>query len=153
MDGHTEHQTSYWLLAVQPAEWQTAETLIATLVGEERMFALSNKGATKRAVKPGDWLCFYVSGTGVVAHARVTSVPERKAHLHVDSRRYPWLVSLEESALSLRQPRVLTTALRSQLEAFQHRAPEGRWSWFVQRARRVSRHDFMTLTRQDHTAS
>jgi hypothetical protein len=114
---------------------------------------LSNKGSTKSAVKPGDWLCFYASGKGVVAHARVMSGPERKTHPQVDSRRYPWLVSLEESSLYIRHPRVINTALRSQLDAFQHRAPDGRWSWFVQRARRVSRHDFMMLTRQEHTAS
>jgi hypothetical protein len=153
MDEHKENNTMYWMVSVQSEGLQTAETVIEMLVGEERMFALSNKGSTKSAVKPGDWICLYASGKGVVAHARVKSVPERKVHPKVDYRRYPWLVSLEERYLYLSHPRVINTALRSHLDAFHTREPAGQWSWFVQRARRVSRHDFTMLTRQEHTAS
>ena len=153
MADHTEPHTSYWLISVQSVGWQTAEMVIETLVGEAQMFALSHKGSLKSAVKPGDWICLYVSGKGVVAHAKVTSVPERTFHPKVDARRYPWLLRLEEPSLYVRHPHVIDTALRSQLEAFHDREPAGQWSWFVQRARRISRHDFTMLTRQEQTVS
>lgn len=99
-------------------------------------------------MKPGDWICFYATGNGVVAHAKVVAKPEKKPHPKVHhSERYPWVFRLEDAKLYLDNPVIVDAEARSQLDAFYGRDPDKSWAWFVQATRRVTSHDFKTLTR------
>ena len=71
----------------------------------------------------------YATGVGVVAEAEVDSHPEEK------NTRY-----------FFDQPVVIDAALRSHLDAFKGRDPEGPWAWLVQGTRKVTEHDFHVLT-------
>jgi hypothetical protein len=151
MGGEKEDNIIYWLTPVQSHEFQTAEDVIRRLVGQESIFAFGDKGTVKSSLKPDDWICFYASAKGVVAHARVVSIPERQQHPHVDYSRYPWVVRLAQASLYLSNPVVIDASLRRDLDAFQRRGSAGAWSWFVQRTLRISMHDFRILTRQENT--
>jgi hypothetical protein len=113
------------------------------------IYAFGERTPGRNQVKPGDWICFYATGKGVVAHAQLTSVPEKMSHPSVrHSEQYPWIFHVDKPQLYLDAPIVIDVALRRRLEALQHRDADKSWAWFVQATHRISVHDFKTLTRQ-----
>ena len=100
-------------------------------------------------MKPGDTICFYATGNGVVAHARLASLPERKLDRRIrQPERYPWLFRLDNVELYLNKPIVIDAAMRSGLDAFRGRDANKSWAWFVQATRKISPHDFKLLAGQ-----
>ena len=145
-----EPETTCWLTPVKSTDQETAEDCIERLVGEEHLYAFGEKTPGRKGIKPNDWICFYASGTGVVAHARVTSSPKKEPHPKVrDSERYPWTFSLDGAELYLSKPVVLDATARSQLDAFKSRDPNNPWSWFVQSTHPITKNDFGLLTRRE----
>jgi hypothetical protein len=136
----------YYLTSVASDDIQTAEECIQTLLGAG-IFAASEN--LKRKVKPGDWICFYATGTGVVAHARVKSPPVQKLHpLVKHSEKYPYVFEVDAVSIYTEKPVVLSAELRAKLNAFQGRDLSKPWAWLVLGTQRVTKHDFMLLTRQ-----
>ncbi len=139
---------SYWLASVKSVEEESAEECIQSLVGKEGIFAFSERAPGRKHLKPGGWLCFYASGIGVVAHARVSSSPEKMPHRRVrHPEKYPWTFSVDNVRLYLEKPVVVDSSLRSRLDAFEGRDPDAPWSWFVLGTRNISERDFNTLIR------
>jgi hypothetical protein len=145
----TEGEVAHWLTPVKSYPEETAEECIHVLVGENQIYAFGDRTPGRKHLKPGDWICFYASGKGVVAHAKVVSSPEKKPHHRVrHSERYPWVFRLDETKLYLDEPIVIDAALRSRLNAFQGRDLNKAWAWFVQATRKITEHDFRILTQQ-----
>ena len=142
--------TTYWLTPVRSTEQETAEACVEKLVGKEHIYAFGEKTPGRKGIKPNDWICFYASGKGVVAHARVTSSPKKEPHSKVTNpERYPWTFSLDKARLYLSNPVVLDAAARNQLDAFKSRDPNNPWSWFVQATHPITKKDFGLLTRRE----
>ena len=143
-----EGEKQYWLTPVKSDEEQTADECIERLVGEEKIYAFGERTPGRRHIKPGDFICFYSAGKGVVAHAQVTSKPENKKHPRVrHPERYPWVFRLKDVHLYVENPIVIDPGLRSQLDVFKESDPNKAWSWFVQATRKISGYDFKLLTR------
>lgn len=141
---------AYWFSPVKGDQEQAADQVIETLVGREKIYAYGDRTPGRKSIKPGDWICFYATGKGVIAHAEVASVPENKPHPRVrHPDKYPWVFSLRNPTLYLDRPVVLDAATRARMDAFRRRDPGKSWSWFAQATRRISEHDFRVLTRQD----
>lgn len=141
--------TNYWLTPVRSDESETAEQVIQSLVGNERIYAFGERTPGRRHMKPGDRICFYATTNGIVAHARIVSEPEKKPHPKVrKADQYPWVVQLDEAQVYLDDPVVIAARLRAELEAFEGRDPNtSYWSWFVQATRQITEKDFRLLTR------
>jgi len=138
----------YWLSPVKSQEEETAEECIRRLVGEEHIYAFGERTPGRKHLKPGDKICFYATGKGVVAHADVMSAPERRPHPKVlHSERYPWVFRLSNAKLYLDNPVVIDAATRDTLEAFLGRDHRRSWAWFVQSTKKITDHDFRILTR------
>jgi hypothetical protein len=145
-------EVAYWLTPVKADAMQTAEEVIHMLVGQESIYALSERTPGRKRFKPGDWIAFYATGNGIVAHAQVISAPEYKPHPRVrHAEQYPWVFCIGSPRLYLEEPVVIDAPLRRQLEAFHNRDEEKTWAWFVQATRRVTAHDFKVLTRWEPT--
>jgi hypothetical protein len=54
-----------------------AEEGIQTLVGQEKIYASGERTPGRKHIKPGDWICFYATTKGVMAHARITMKAEK----------------------------------------------------------------------------
>lgn len=146
----SEEDVNYWLTPVKPDEEQTSEDIIRKLVEQEKIYAFSEKTPGRKYMKPGDWICFYATANGVVAHAKVASLPERMTHPRVrNPERYCWVFRLDNPQLYLDDPIVLNLDLRTQLDGFRGRDLSKRWAWYVQATRKITEHDFGILTRQD----
>jgi hypothetical protein len=140
-------EVAYWLTPVKADDVQTAEEVIHTLVGREGMYAFSERTPGRKHLKPGDWIAFYATGKGVVAHAQVMSTPAYQLHPCVrHAEQYPWVFLVGSVRLYVEEPMVIDAGLRSQLEAFHTRDATTSWAWFVQSTRRVTAHDFEVLT-------
>jgi len=138
----------FWLTPVKDHETETSIECVENLVGKTRIYAFSERTPGRKHVKPGDWICFYATSIGVVAHARVASAPEHKPHPKVvDPDGYPYTFKLESSKLYPSEPVILDGARRVQLDAFRSRDPEGPWAWYVQGTHKITKHDFEMLTR------
>ena len=140
-------EATFWLTPVKPLGGQSAEDAVRTLVGEERVYAFGDRTPGRRHLKPDDWICFYATGKGVVAHAKVASRAEHRSNPKVrDPAKHPWLFKVTEPKLYLEDPVAIDAELRGQLDAFKGRDLGKGWAWFVQATRKVSRVDFEHLT-------
>jgi len=139
---------SFWIYPVRSLGEESAQEVVKTLVAKEGIFAFGERTPGRKHLKPGDWICFYATGSGVVAHAKVLSYPERKSHPRVGYLwDYPWVFALGEANLYLNDPVVIDGRVRAWLDSFKNRDPNRAWAWFVHSTRRISRHDFEILTR------
>lgn len=78
------------------------------------IYAFGDNTPGRKRIKPGDWICFYANGKGVVAHAKAESCPEHKPHKAVhDSARYPWVFRVSNTALYPDKPVVIDRDLRA----------------------------------------
>lgn len=145
----SEDNVAYWLTPVASDDEQEAEEVIQTLVGDTRLYAFGERTPGRGKLKPGDWMCFYASGKGVAAHAKVSSAPVKKPHRKVrHPDKYPWVFNLTDAVLYLDNPVVIDLETREQLEAFKGRDSSKSWAWFVQGTHGITDRDFMMLTRQ-----
>lgn len=141
-------EAAYWLTPVKADDTQTAEEVIEGLVGKKGIYAFGERTPGRKHLKQGDGICFYATGNGVIANAKVASTPENKPNPAIrDPERYPWVFELEDAKIYLENPIVIDAALRAKLDAFKGRDPNTSWAWFVQATRKVSAHDFEILVR------
>jgi EVE domain len=140
-------ETSYWITPVKVRENESAEHIIQTLVGNEKKYALGSKVLVKRKIKEGDWICFYSSMKGIVAHAQVTSNPTETPDQAIFNE-YSWVFNLENTRLYLDRPIAISSDIRRNMDAFKKKRPGAHWAWIVQTTRRLTKHDFDVLTRQ-----
>ena len=144
----TEGEPAYWLSPVRSYKEETAEECIRSLVGENHIYAFGERTPGRKRLKAGDWISFYETGKGVVAHARVVSAPVKEPHPAVrQSHRYPWVFRLDKTKLYLHEPVVIDASVREELDAFTGRDLQKSWAWFVQATRKLTEHDFVRLTR------
>lgn len=145
-----EGRSDYWLTPVKSDETQTAEEVVAQLVAKAGIYAFGENTPGRKRIKVGDWICFYATGKGVIAHAQIASLPEKKPHPKVrDPEKYPWTFQVKAAQMYGENPLVIDADIRGKLEAFKkYPSTSSPWAWFVQATRRVSEHDFLILTRQ-----
>jgi len=149
VSAETESGAAYWITPVKSDEEQAAEDVISSLVGREHIYAISERTPGRKRIKRGDWICFYATTRGVVAHARIATNPEKRSHPAVgDPDKYNWVFELDDTQLYLDTPIVIDTSLRNRLDEFQGRDPNKSWAWFVQATRAITRQDFGVLTGQ-----
>lgn len=145
----SEDSPAHWLTSAKSTDDETAEECIRRLVGNEHYYAFSQRAAGRKHMKPGDRIAFYATANGVVAHATLSSAPERRPRPDGSTdEEYPWVFSLTDAQLYLENPVVIDAALRANLDQFRGRDPDRNWAYFVQATHKVSPHDFNILTRQ-----
>jgi len=139
-------EAQHWMTPVRGDDVQTAEACIRSLVGDHSIYAFGDRTPGRKRIAPGDKICFYAVGKGIIAYATVVSFPERKPHPAVrHSDQYPWVFRVEDARLFLERPRPVNEKMRAKLDAFRERDPNGSWAWFVQSTSRLTRHDFELL--------
>lgn len=146
---HVDEETTYWLTPVKSDGKITAEETILSLVGKNHIYAFGERTPGRKHIKIGDWVCFYATGKGVIAHAKVVSLPENSPHGAVrNSKKYPWTFKIDTEEIYIEEPVVVDAAKRAKLEAFSGRDIESSWAWFVQETHKLARNDFYNLIRR-----
>lgn len=141
-------RVNYFLAPAKGDETRTAEDIVRYLVGEKKLWAFGERTPYREVLKPGDKICFYASGKGVVAHAEIATKPEKVKKPEIkELRGYPWIFKLKNVRLYLDDPVILDADLRSKLDVFKER-DQSAWGWFVHRTQKITEHDFKLLTKQ-----
>ena len=65
-----EPVADYWIATIIADEWTTAEQFVDAVIGGRQLLGVSAIGILPAEARPGDWVCFFLPGTGVVGHAR-----------------------------------------------------------------------------------
>lgn len=144
----TNDTINYWLTPVRSDKERSAEEVVETLVSEEGIYAFGDRTPGRNHLKPGDWICFYASGKGVIGHARVLSRPEKDPHPMVnESEKYPWTFRVGKDKLYLDNPIKIDAKMRKKLDAFKGKDHGKFWGLVMQTTRKISEKDFKLLTR------
>jgi len=138
----------YWLTPVKGDDEQTAEEVIERLVGKEKIYAFGERTPGRKDIKPGDYICFYAAGNGIIAHARVKTIPKYiDNHSKISNpEKYPWVFELEDVKVYENNPVIIDAELRQKLDAFRGKDPNKSWAWFVQATRKINKNDYEILT-------
>jgi hypothetical protein len=137
-----ETQTSpgFWLATVAGDNAITAERFLEVVIGKRRIFGVRTTGQSGSSVRPGDRICFYVSGRGAVGQAEVALIAQSGTGLR-DGHQYSHLLRLQNIELRLDaaiMPDVETT--------LRLRAAQGDASSTWQSFMRISERGFLALT-------
>lgn len=142
VEGHPMHL----LTPISDNEQGTIRETLEQLLGKG-WYVFGERTPGRKALQPGDRVCFYATTQGVVAEAEVASAPELgKVEGTRYPERFPWRFKVRDVRFFLDKPVIIDAELRSKLDAFRGRDPGRTWAWFVQATRLVSPHDFAVLT-------
>jgi hypothetical protein len=96
-------EQSHWIVAVAPDHGITPETLLELVVGKRHVLGITGDDTAGSMARGGDRICFYISGKGVVGHARVVSGADPASGIR-DAHRFRQLLQLEDVTLYLGAP-------------------------------------------------
>ncbi len=145
-----DEQALFLITPVRDEPGATVQETLESLLGQGA-YVFGDRTTGRKSIKPGDRICFYSSGVGIVADAEIGSRAERRpVRFAKDSANYPWAFTVRDVRFYFDSPVVIDAALRARLQAFTDRGhdPSGPWSWLVQGTRYVNAHDFGILTRR-----
>jgi hypothetical protein len=138
---------SHWITPVTDYDEQGPMEMIRKLVGEEKVFAFTDRNHVGPGIRSGDSICFYATDVGVVAHATVASRPDRMELPELrHPEDFPWGICLRDVELYLHRPVVIDVALRQRLGAFKDKSVDD-WEWLVRVTHGITPEDFALLTR------
>jgi len=136
-----------YLLTPVASDRETAAEVVIRRLLDQGEYVFGERTPGRKDLKPGDRLCFYETGKGVVAAVIIESKAEKRTVGGVrNPERFPWAFKVRDVQYFFDRPIVLDAVLRARLVAFAERDVNGPWAWFVQSTRRVTEHDFQILT-------
>lgn len=142
----------YIRTSVKADKDETAEEEVRRLVVEENIWAFHENTKLRKRIKPGDYICFYASKLGIIAHARVKTAPKYMPnHPKIrHSKEYPWVCELEDVKYYPNNP-VNVKEILPKLEMASNEDPvvlNKKWGIYFQGTTTLTEHDFKLLTRQ-----
>src|SRR5438445_289033 len=136
----------YWLTPVR-GEGGSGNSEILEHLLEKSMFGFGEHTPCRKRMMIGDWICFYLAGAGVVAHACLRTIPARKSNSEEGIlKTYPWTCELERVSTYFSTPRRLDREIRSHLSTLGKKRRPMSWGWFVQSPRQLTKEEFSALT-------
>lgn len=139
----------FLLVPVKDQPEMNAEELLRILLGKG-WFVFRDNTHHRKSLKPGDQICFYRKGVGVVAKATVASAPEKTTLPFPfplnNPENFPWVFQIHSVEYFFDEPVEIDEALRGKLERFRGKDPTDKWAWFVQCTRSISEQDFKLLS-------
>jgi hypothetical protein len=64
----------FWVTTISGNETCGANQLLASLIAHRRVLGVCASGALQDLGMPGDWVCFFLPGKGIVGHARLAAI-------------------------------------------------------------------------------
>jgi hypothetical protein len=137
-----------WLITIGPDSGMSAPEVLNLLVIKRGIIGVSDVAGTARAVRAGESVCFYITGRGVVGHARVASLGTGEGGLR-GAHRFKQLLHLDRNEVSIHTP--VPADLETELRLTAARAHTNRPAQLLLE---VSGGSFAALTRpRAHTVS
>jgi hypothetical protein len=65
---------AFWVATILDSETAAAEQLLASVIAHRRVLGVCHAGPLQSEGSPGDWVCFFLPGKGIVGHAQLASL-------------------------------------------------------------------------------
>jgi len=76
---HERRDPAFWVATILSNETVTAEQLLASVIAQRRVLGICQSGQMQNEGSPGDWVCFFLPGKGIVGHAQLASLVQSGA--------------------------------------------------------------------------
>lgn len=73
------HEPSFWVATILDDEMAAAEQVLASVIAHRRVLGICHAGPLRSEGTPGDWVCFFLPGKGIVGHAQLASLVDNNA--------------------------------------------------------------------------
>jgi hypothetical protein len=133
-------ESSFWLATIAADQGATPEEFVELVIGKRQIFGVAQNGTANSSAQPGDRLCLYIPGKGVVGHCLVRSIAEGGTGLR-DAHRFSKLLHLEDAVLHVSAPVLLEEEMQLRMRAT--RADRDRNAHNLMR---ISQEEFAALT-------
>jgi hypothetical protein len=67
-------EPAFWVATVIGNEMAAPEQLLGSVIAHRRVLGICNAGPLQSEGAPGDWVCFFLPGKGIVGHAQLASI-------------------------------------------------------------------------------
>jgi hypothetical protein len=106
-----DHQDlAFWVATIAGNEVAAPEQLLASVIAERRVLGVCHVDRLSGQGSPGDWVCFFVPGKGIVGHAQLASIVEDATRVVRSPKRFSCVYRLADVTL---YERPIVQALRA----------------------------------------
>ncbi len=92
-------ETDYWLASLVADETSSPEQLLDFVIRGRQLLGISDSGPFPMPVHEGDWVCFYIAGTGIVGHAQFDGLIPDAAAVIRDAGRFTAVFQLRNVSI------------------------------------------------------
>ena len=93
------HDPDFWVATLVSNDMASPEQLLASVIVARRVLGICHDGVLQHDGTPGDWVCFFVPGQGIVGHAQLKSVVEAGAPMIRNADRFSRIYRLGDVEL------------------------------------------------------
>jgi hypothetical protein len=93
------HEPSFWVATIIGNETAAPDRLFRSVIAQRRLLAICHAGRFRAEGSPGDWVCFFIPGKGIVGHAQLISVIEDSASVIRHANRFSRVYRLADVTL------------------------------------------------------
>ena len=79
-------EPEFWVATIAASDMASSDQLLSSVIVERQVLGVAHAGSLHEDGAPGDWVCFFVPGQGIVGHAQLGPIIEDPSHVirHAD---------------------------------------------------------------------
>jgi hypothetical protein len=90
------HQVRYWVNVMRPEPLTPTERIVSSLIATRQILGINPAPGQEDRVRPGDAICVFVAGRGIVAHALIAGILTDGSRMIRDSKRFTHVLRLTD---------------------------------------------------------
>ena len=96
---HDRREPAFWVATIAGNDTAAPERLLRSVIAHRRVLAVCETAGFQADGAPGDWVCFFIPGQGIVGHAQLMSVVEDGAAIVRNASRFSRVYRLSDVTL------------------------------------------------------
>ncbi len=92
--GRESHEPRFWVSALRPNPLTPTERIVSALIATRQILGINPAPGLEDRVRPGDAVCVFVAGRGIVAHAGIAGILSDGSKIIRDSARFTHVLRL-----------------------------------------------------------
>jgi hypothetical protein len=93
------HEPRYWVNALRPEPLTPTERIVSSLIATRQILGINTAPGLEDRLRPGDAICVFVAGRGIVAHAVIAGILRDGSRIIRDAKRYTHVLRLSDVAV------------------------------------------------------
>jgi hypothetical protein len=90
------HEPRYWVNVMRPEPLTPTERIVSSLIATRQILGINPAPGLDDRVRPGDAICVFVAGRGIVAHALIAGILTDGSRMIRDSKRFTHVLRLTD---------------------------------------------------------